>query len=162
MERIREERSTKDEAILDDISRKPNKSKVVVSPKEIDKENEAENATGDNLVRKAEEKLKKIDEEKSEETPNSQSRMKRGFQLRNTVLGYTKAEIKIEKVIKNDIEPIAPTMTINRLVMEWEEKIKLHQEKEMKFDQWRSKIFNNEHPASMKEECEVEDEGEVT
>ncbi|GKG42422.1 hypothetical protein Tco_0476720, partial [Tanacetum coccineum] len=53
-------------------------------------------------------------------------------------------------------------MTVNRLVLEWEEKIKLHQEKEMKFDQWRSKIFNNEHLASMKEESEVDDEGEVT
>nr|GEV21633.1 reverse transcriptase domain-containing protein [Tanacetum cinerariifolium] len=45
---------------------------------------------------------------------------------------------RIEKGIKSDIEPIAPTMTVNRLVLEWEEKIKLHQEKEMKFDQWRS------------------------
>ncbi|GKA63675.1 zinc finger, CCHC-type containing protein [Tanacetum coccineum] len=42
---------------------------------------------------------------------------------------------KVEKGIKNDIEPIAPTMTVNRLVLEWEERIKLHQEKEMKFDQ---------------------------
>nr|GFC66785.1 hypothetical protein [Tanacetum cinerariifolium] len=41
----------------------------------------------------------------------------------------------IEKGTKNDIEPIAPTMTVNRLVLEWEERIKLHQEKEMKFDQ---------------------------
>ncbi|GKA47388.1 MAK10-like protein [Tanacetum coccineum] len=39
---------------------------------------------------------------------------------------------KVEKGIKNDIEPIAPTMTINRLVLEWKEKIKLHQEKETK------------------------------
>nr|GEX65922.1 hypothetical protein [Tanacetum cinerariifolium] len=30
---------------------------------------------------------------------------------------------KGEKGIKNDIEPIAPIMTINRLVLEWEEKI---------------------------------------
>ncbi|GKF70220.1 MAK10-like protein, partial [Tanacetum coccineum] len=35
---------------------------------------------------------------------------------------------KIEKGIKNDIEPIAPTMTVNGLVLEWEERIKLHQE----------------------------------
>ncbi|GKD54102.1 MAK10-like protein, partial [Tanacetum coccineum] len=42
---------------------------------------------------------------------------------------------KFEKGIKNDIEPIAPTMTVNRLVLEWEKKIKLHQEKEMNFDQ---------------------------
>ncbi|GJU28493.1 hypothetical protein Tco_1167114 [Tanacetum coccineum] len=46
---------------------------------------------------------------------------------------------KSEKGIKNDIEPIAPTMTVNRLVLEWEEKIKLHQEKEMEFDRWRNK-----------------------
>ncbi|GJS52302.1 hypothetical protein Tco_0625664 [Tanacetum coccineum] len=53
---------------------------------------------------------------------------------------------KVEKGIKNDIEPIAPTMTVNRLVLEWEERIKLHQEKEMEFDQWRSKNFKNKHP----------------
>ncbi|GJT16515.1 reverse transcriptase domain-containing protein [Tanacetum coccineum] len=45
-----------------------------------------------------------------------------------------KSLCKVEKGIKNDIEPIAPTMTVNRIVLEWEEKIKLHQEKEMKFD----------------------------
>ncbi|GJX82477.1 putative ribonuclease H-like domain-containing protein [Tanacetum coccineum] len=244
--RTREERSTKDEAILDDISGKPDKSKVVVSPKEIDKENEAENATGDNLVRKAEEKLKKIDEEKSEETPNSQSvgyylkhkineklfeglienqrfndslsatrvgitedvlvdvavyvypvdfvildikeDEKRPFILGTPFLATAKAVIKfdkgtitlrsrkskmsfhripeslcrIKKGIKNDIEPIAPSMTINRLVLEWEEKIKLHQEKEMEFNQWRSKTFKNKCPALVKAEKEVKDEREVT
>ncbi|GKB68562.1 MAK10-like protein [Tanacetum coccineum] len=41
----------------------------------------------------------------------------------------------VEKGIKNDIEPIAPTMTVNKLVLEWEERIKLHQEKEMEFNQ---------------------------
>ncbi|GJY03973.1 zinc finger, CCHC-type containing protein [Tanacetum coccineum] len=40
-----------------------------------------------------------------------------------------------EKGVKNDIEPIAPTMTVNRLVLEWEEKIKLHLEREMEFNQ---------------------------
>ncbi|GJT48437.1 zinc finger, CCHC-type containing protein [Tanacetum coccineum] len=40
-----------------------------------------------------------------------------------------------------DIEPIAPTMTVNGLVLEWEEKIRLHQEKKMEFNQWRSKNF---------------------
>ncbi|GJU10496.1 zinc finger, CCHC-type containing protein [Tanacetum coccineum] len=66
---------------------------------------------------------------------------------------------KFEKGIKNDIEPIAPTMTVNRLVLEWEEKIKLHQEKEMKFDQWRSKNFRNKHPALVKEKNKMDDEG---
>nr|GEW00950.1 class II heat shock protein [Tanacetum cinerariifolium] len=41
---------------------------------------------------------------------------------------------KDEKGIKNDIKPIASTMTVIRIVLEWEEKIKLHQEKEMEFD----------------------------
>nr|GEW71862.1 MAK10-like protein [Tanacetum cinerariifolium] len=55
-------KSTKDEAIFDDISGKPDKSKALVSPKEVDKENEAENETEDNLVKGVKEKLKKIDE----------------------------------------------------------------------------------------------------
>ncbi|GKA28736.1 zinc finger, CCHC-type containing protein [Tanacetum coccineum] len=39
-----------------------------------------------------------------------------------------------EKGVKNNIEPIAPTMTVNRLVLEWEEKIKLHLKREMEFN----------------------------
>ncbi|GJZ50341.1 hypothetical protein Tco_0604531 [Tanacetum coccineum] len=69
---------------------------------------------------------------------------------------------KIERGIKNDIEPIAPTMTVNKLVLKWEERRKLHQEKEMEFDQWRSKTFKNKHPALVKVENEVNDKGEVT
>ncbi|GKD87179.1 zinc finger, CCHC-type containing protein [Tanacetum coccineum] len=40
-----------------------------------------------------------------------------------------------EKGVKNDIVPIAPMMTVNRLVLEWEERIKLHLEREMEFNQ---------------------------
>ncbi|GJY14518.1 hypothetical protein Tco_0384940 [Tanacetum coccineum] len=69
---------------------------------------------------------------------------------------------KDKKGIKNDIEHVAPTMTMNKLVVEWEEKIKLHQEKEMEFDQWRSKNFKNEHPALVKIKDGMDDEGEVT
>ncbi|GJX93481.1 zinc finger, CCHC-type containing protein [Tanacetum coccineum] len=69
---------------------------------------------------------------------------------------------KVEKGIKNDIEPIAPTMTVNMLVLEWEEKIKLHQEKEMKFDQWRNKNFRNKHPALVEVKNKMDDEGKVT
>nr|GEV03825.1 hypothetical protein [Tanacetum cinerariifolium] len=39
----------------------------------------------------------------------------------------------IGRGVKNDIEPIAPTMTVNRPVLEWEERIRLHQEKEIEF-----------------------------
>ncbi|GJV23545.1 zinc finger, CCHC-type containing protein [Tanacetum coccineum] len=69
---------------------------------------------------------------------------------------------KGEKGIKNDIKPISPTMIVNRLVLEWDKKIKLHQEKEMEFDRWRNKNFKNERPALVKIEDEVDDEREVT
>ncbi|GJT86075.1 hypothetical protein Tco_1067792 [Tanacetum coccineum] len=69
---------------------------------------------------------------------------------------------KIKKGIKSDLEPIAPTMTVNRLVLEWVERIKLHQEKEMEFEQWRSKTFKNKHLALVKVKSEMNDEGEVT
>nr|GEU31810.1 zinc finger, CCHC-type [Tanacetum cinerariifolium] len=68
----------------------------------------------------------------------------------------------IEKGVKNDIEPIAPTMTVNRLVLEWEEKIKLYLEREMKFDQWRSKNFKGKCPTLITTKGGIEDEGEVT
>ncbi|GJV53363.1 zinc finger, CCHC-type containing protein [Tanacetum coccineum] len=51
-----------------------------------------------------------------------------------------------EKGVKNNIEPISPTMTVNKLVLEWEERIKLHLEKEMEFNQWRRKNFKGKHP----------------
>ncbi|GJR06004.1 MAK10-like protein [Tanacetum coccineum] len=59
---------------------------------------------------------------------------------------------KIERGVKNDIDHIAPTMTVNRLVLEWEERIKLHLQREMKFDQWKSKNFKSKHPALVKVE----------
>ncbi|GJS78565.1 zinc finger, CCHC-type containing protein, partial [Tanacetum coccineum] len=69
---------------------------------------------------------------------------------------------KIERGVKKNIEPIAPTMTVNRLVMEWEERIKLHLEREMDFDQWKRKRFKGKHPALFKVEGGIDDEGEVT
>ncbi|GJR54295.1 zinc finger, CCHC-type containing protein [Tanacetum coccineum] len=68
----------------------------------------------------------------------------------------------IDKGVKNDIEPIAPTMTVNRLVLEWEEKIKLHLEREMKFNQWRSKNFKGNRPTIVATKEGIDDEGEVT
>ncbi|GJV98045.1 hypothetical protein Tco_1549622 [Tanacetum coccineum] len=72
------------------------------------------------------------------------------------------SSFKIEKGVKNDIEPIAHVMTVNRLVLEWEEKIKLHLEKEMKFNQWMSNNFKGKHPAPVKAEGGMNDNGEVT
>ncbi|GKD24605.1 zinc finger, CCHC-type containing protein [Tanacetum coccineum] len=67
-----------------------------------------------------------------------------------------------EKGIKNDIDPIAPTMTTNRLVLEWEERIKLHLEREMEFNQWRSKNFNGKHPTLITTKGGLEDRRKVT
>ncbi|GJT18691.1 zinc finger, CCHC-type containing protein [Tanacetum coccineum] len=72
---------------------------------------------------------------------------KRPFILGTSFLTTAKVD---EKEIKNNIEPIAPTMTVNRLVLEWEKKIKLHQEKEMEFDRWRNKNFKNGRPTPVK------------
>ncbi|GJV28996.1 MAK10-like protein [Tanacetum coccineum] len=67
-----------------------------------------------------------------------------------------------DKGVKNNIEPIAPIMTVNWLVLEWEEMIKLHLEKEMKFNQWRHNNFKNKQPDPVKVEGGMDDEGEVT
>ncbi|GKA15808.1 hypothetical protein Tco_0695555, partial [Tanacetum coccineum] len=68
---------------------------------------------------------------------------------------------KIERGVKNYIELIPLTMTVNRLVLEWEERIKLHLKREVKFNQWRSKNFKSRHPALVKVEDGMNDEGEV-
>ncbi|GJY75713.1 reverse transcriptase domain-containing protein [Tanacetum coccineum] len=69
---------------------------------------------------------------------------------------------KIERGVKNDIDPISPTITVNRLVLKWEERIKLHLEREMKFDQWKSKNFKSKHHALVKVEGEMDNKAEVT
>ncbi|GKE44884.1 hypothetical protein Tco_1472168, partial [Tanacetum coccineum] len=47
----------------------------------------------------------------------------------------------------------------HQLVLECEEKIKLHQEKEMEFERWRNKNFKKERHAPVKIEDVVDDEG---
>ncbi|GJR69704.1 hypothetical protein Tco_0015769 [Tanacetum coccineum] len=70
--------------------------------------------------------------------------------------------VTVEEVTESDIDPAAPTTTVNKLILEWEERIKLHQEKEMNFNQWRSKMFNDECSTLVNEGCEVSDEGGFT
>nr|GEX56377.1 hypothetical protein [Tanacetum cinerariifolium] len=69
-----------------------------------------------------------------------------------------KSLYKIERGVKNDIEPIAPIITVNRLVLEWEERIKLHLVREMEFDQWKSKNFKGKHLILVKIEGGIDDE----
>ncbi|GJY72285.1 putative reverse transcriptase domain-containing protein [Tanacetum coccineum] len=72
------------------------------------------------------------------------------------------APVLTEKGVKNHIEPIAPTMTINRLVLKCEERTKLHLEREMKFNQWRSKNFKGKHPTLIATKGGMEDKRKVT
>ncbi|GJV63663.1 MAK10-like protein [Tanacetum coccineum] len=62
---------------------------------------------------------------------------------------------RVEVEIKNDIDLVTPTNTVSRLILKWEERIKPHQEKETKFNQWRSKVFNDGCSVLVKEEGEV-------
>nr|GEX04691.1 hypothetical protein [Tanacetum cinerariifolium] len=84
------------------------------------------------------------------------------FIYETPILTTAKAVIKFDKGTITLRFGKTPTMTINSLVLEWEEKIKLHQEKEMKFDHWRNKNFKNERPDPVKIKDEMDDEGEVT
>ncbi|GJY20229.1 MAK10-like protein [Tanacetum coccineum] len=61
-----------------------------------------------------------------------------------------------DRDVKNDIEPIAPTMTVNRLVLE------LYLEREMKFNQWRSKNFKGKRPTIITTKEGLDDEGKFT
>ncbi|GKA83496.1 hypothetical protein Tco_0805091 [Tanacetum coccineum] len=74
----------------------------------------------------------------------------------------TESLCRVEEGTESDIDPAAPTTIVSRLILEWEERIKLHQEKEMDFNQWRSKMFNDERSTLVNEGCEVSDEGVVT
>ncbi|GJW16161.1 retrovirus-related pol polyprotein from transposon TNT 1-94 [Tanacetum coccineum] len=69
---------------------------------------------------------------------------------------------KIEKKTKEGMNPVAPTNTVNRLILEWEEIIKYHQEKEMGFNQWRSTVFDDKCLVPGNKGCGVSDEGGVT
>ncbi|GJS47368.1 MAK10-like protein [Tanacetum coccineum] len=87
---------------------------------------------------------------------------KRPFIIGTPFLTTAKAVIKLDKGTITLRSGKTPTMTVNRLFLEWEEKIKLHLEREMKFNQWRSKKFKSKHPALGKVKSGMNDEGEVT
>ncbi|GKA87203.1 hypothetical protein Tco_0808914 [Tanacetum coccineum] len=126
--------------------------------------------------------------DKTDETHDNTENEKRPFILGTPFLTTAKAAIKFDKGtitlrsrkskisfhripdspcmtvkgVKNKIEPIALTMTVNWLVLKWEEKIMLHSEREMEFNQWRSKSFKGKHPTLITTKGGMDDEGEVT
>ncbi|GJW92478.1 hypothetical protein Tco_0170031 [Tanacetum coccineum] len=161
------------DVVTSDDIKKIIRTEMEVSVKEAETKNGAENMTKNKPIKKAE-------KEEAVEAPSSQSveyylkHMINEKLIEGLVDNHRSGKSKIsfnrkpeslckdEKGVKNDIKPIAPTMTVNRLVLEWEEKIKLHQEKEMEFDRWRNKNFKNERHAPVKIKDGMGDEGEVT
>ncbi|GJV68389.1 MAK10-like protein [Tanacetum coccineum] len=249
--KIEKEKGTQDNAIADNDNVSHDRSDTLVPMSKVDKKNESGNGVGDEVVKCAEEKLKKTDEEKSGETPNSQpvgyylkhkinKKLVEGLienQRFNDSLSATRVgkmkrktynllprgpvyEAILQKKItrKEDLEGnfeilcsigglkytdalvdqgsdinIMPLSTYKKLTDERPvetdirlylanysyiyplgiaedvlvdiagyERIKLHLEKEMKFDQWRSKNFNDKRPAPIEVRHEVKDEEEVT
>ncbi|GJW80056.1 hypothetical protein Tco_0144031 [Tanacetum coccineum] len=69
---------------------------------------------------------------------------------------------KIKEETEDNIDPITPTNIISRQILEWEERINLHQEKEMRFNQWRSKAFDDKCSMLVNEGCDMSTEGGVT
>nr|GEV23895.1 hypothetical protein [Tanacetum cinerariifolium] len=56
---------------------------------------------------------------------------------------------------ENDVDLVTLTSIVSKLILEWEERIKFHQEKEMESNQWRSRVFNVKHSTFVKEGYEV-------
>ncbi|GJU59532.1 MAK10-like protein [Tanacetum coccineum] len=69
---------------------------------------------------------------------------------------------KFKEREEDDIGPVTPTSIISKLILKWEERIKLHQEKEMEFNQWRSKVFYDGRSVLVNDGCEERNEGGVT
>ncbi|GKG19584.1 reverse transcriptase domain-containing protein, partial [Tanacetum coccineum] len=67
----------------------------------------------------------------------------RPFILGTPLLTKAKAEISI----------------VSKRILEWEERIKFHQEKELKFNQWRGKNFNDEDSATTREDVFLQTKG---
>ncbi|GJZ36104.1 hypothetical protein Tco_0581921 [Tanacetum coccineum] len=147
-ERGEEEKNAIDNATSGDSIERPDGSDVEMPLKEVEKENEAENETKNEPIKSAEKELTQVKKRRisggTQLSAYIKEDEKRPFILGTPFLTTTKAVIKfdegtitlrsgkskmgfyriheslckIKKGIKNDIEPISPTMTVNRLVLE--------------------------------------------
>ncbi|GJV58748.1 hypothetical protein Tco_1464848 [Tanacetum coccineum] len=182
-----EERSNKTE-VTPDNTEKPTETKTEMPVKEAETKNESKNGAKNKSIKTPENEeaveapefpdvnvmpystYMKLTDERPAETDIRLSLASHSYQGKSEIEAFHLEQpilipdppCMTDKGVKNDIEPIAPTMTVNRLVLEWEERIRLYQEKEMEFDQWRSKNFKDKHPSLPEVEEEVDDEGEVT
>nr|GEV56400.1 hypothetical protein [Tanacetum cinerariifolium] len=63
---------------------------------------------------------------------------------------------KIKRKTEEDIDPITLINIVSRRILEWEERIKNRQEKEMGFNKWISKVFDDEYLTSKKEDSDCQ------
>ncbi|GJY55231.1 MAK10-like protein [Tanacetum coccineum] len=52
------------------------------------------------------------------------------------------------KFEEREDDKVDPLSIINKRILEWEERIKLHREKELEFNQWSNKLFNEKNSVS--------------
>ncbi|GJZ94501.1 hypothetical protein Tco_0666704 [Tanacetum coccineum] len=133
-----------------------------VAVKEAGTKNGAENKTKNKPIKKAE-------KEEAVEAPSSQPveyylKHKINEKLIERLVNNHRKKITRKEDMRGNFKihcNIGGLKHINALVDQGsnEEKIKLHQEKEMEFDRWRNKNFKNERPAPVDG---VDDEGEAT
>ncbi|GJU38697.1 zinc finger, CCHC-type containing protein [Tanacetum coccineum] len=69
---------------------------------------------------------------------------------------------KFKEREKDEIDPITPISIVSKQILEWEERIKFHHEKELEFNQWRGKMFTDKNSATTREDVIFKDEGGVT
>nr|GEV85267.1 hypothetical protein [Tanacetum cinerariifolium] len=114
----------------------------------VDRKNEMEDGTNDELVRSMKDNLTEW-KTRAEVLVEMHSKNKINF------FKISKSPSKIEKKNEEDINPITSTTIVSRRILEWEERIKYHQEKEMGFNKWRSKVFDDEYLTYKKEDSDV-------
>ncbi|GJU57854.1 hypothetical protein Tco_1235620 [Tanacetum coccineum] len=62
------------------------------------------------------------------------------------ILGDTISNYDVREKKRNDLDPLIPTIYVNRRILEWEERIENCKEDEIEFGKWRSKVFDNKNP----------------
>ncbi|GJT66143.1 hypothetical protein Tco_1017623 [Tanacetum coccineum] len=162
-----EERSNRTK-VTPENTKKLTETEIEMIVKEVKKMNEVENRDGNQSIETSENK-------EAVEAPDSQpiayylkhkinEKLIKGLVRKSKISFHRISDSSCitDKGVKNDIEPIAPIMTVNRLVLEWEERIKLHLKKDMKFNQLRSNNFKNKQHDPVKVEGRMDDEEEVT
>ncbi|GJT33899.1 hypothetical protein Tco_0924318 [Tanacetum coccineum] len=224
---MEEEKSVRNNEVVDKNVVEPNKSDITASPEEVDKKDEVKNRTNDEPVRSIEgdptgervrelvempskmeceayhlllikpirkAMLKKLITKKEDMRVNfvipcyMDALVDQGFNMKviplSTYKRLTDEElvetgirlslanqshiyplgiakdvwVEIAKREKDKIDPITPISTVSKRILEWKERIKFHQEKELDFKRWRGKLFNDKNSTATNDEITLEDE----